>query len=364
MISEFWKYTVCLIVAILVAPLTTVDADQSDTRATLVYRGGPSYFWRVTKDPDDKRRLYKRNVDDNEVTLIYETDADYIVDIRVAPSDTIIAILIEEEGVTPPGAHGYSVPPRSSLMFIDLDGNEIGAFDEDVRKFSWSPDGEKVAYITGTYYEGGVGFKTTGVGILDLRDFSQTSITADFPHRTIDGVVGGGFEINWARHDGNVYIEDFGYLAGRYKYDANAGKSEPVEYKGISFSPDGKYYILTVNEGTDGAHVFETSSNEDLTGLVVARFGYRPGSLASFNWVFDRGHILHYRSNAFEFDNEEDRPKEIDSTPHNVLYDLERDEVLKEDLRPLSRWTAGPGKLVLEQDGEIIVLTYGDVYDE
>ncbi|MFQ6008665.1 MAG: hypothetical protein ACE5K8_06905 [Candidatus Zixiibacteriota bacterium] len=303
----------------------------------------------------DSYGIHKLDTSTDSEKIILNTEGMYGVYFSVSPSDTIIAMLITKRGITPPGAHDYSVPPKNSLVFIDRDGNEIMTLDEDVRKFSWSPDGEKIAYIKGTYYEGGVGFKTTGVGIFDLKDKSKTQIKKDFPHKTIRGFEGGGYEINWARHDSNVYIQDFGYLDGIYRYNTKIGKSEKVDYKGIDFSPDGKYY-----KEIEGIHIYLTATNEDITSQLIARFGPE-WSRVSLNWVFNKGHCLHViRKTAVqkaEFSWEY-------PVVHNVLYDVEEDRVVKEVTMPISRWVAGPDKLVFEEDGKFVVWTYEDVYGE
>ncbi len=317
----------------------------------------------------NNNRLYYIDVQTNEEKILYECEEDsWLHDLKVSPNGQLTGVMKTKRGITPSGAHDYSVLPKNSLVFIDVDGKEITTLDEDVRKFSWSPDGEKVAYIAGTYYEGGVGFKTTGVGIFDLKDRSKIQIKKDFTHKTIRGFEGGGIEINWAEHDSNVYIQDFGYLDGIYRYNTKIGKSEKVDYKGIDLSPDGKYYKeIVVGEGTAGIYVYQTATNEDITSQLIAKFGPE-WSRVSLSWVFDKGHCLHVVNHSLEpvvigkFSSGKD--KWGYPVKHNVLYDVKEDRVVKEVTLPVSRWTAGPGKLVFEQDGKFVVWTYEDVYGE
>jgi hypothetical protein len=322
----------------------------------------------------NNNRLYYIDVQTNEEKILYECEEDsWLHDFKVSPTGKLVGVMKTKRGITPPGEHDFSVPPKNSLVFIDPDHAEITILDEDVRKFSWSPDGEKIAYIAGTYYEGGVGFMTTGVGIFDLRDHSKTQIKKDFPHqmvKTASGELfeGGGIEINWPRHDSNVYIQDFGYLDGIYRYNTKTGKSEKVEYKGIDFSPDGKYYKeIVVGEGEAGINVYKTATNEDITSQLISRFGPE-WSLVSLSWVFDKGHCLHVVNHSLErvkigkFSSGKD--KWGNPVKHNVLYDVEEDRVVKEVTLPVSRWTASPDKLVFEEDGKFVVWTYEDVYKE
>ena len=355
------KRTFFFITAILLLAVCLV-LSSPEMKRTYVYFGGPDYFWKISKNIEDKKRLYRHDVSTNERKMIYETHKALITDIRVSSSDTIIALVVKEGGVTPPGEHDYSVLPKNSLVFIDVYGNEITTLDDDVRKLSWSPDGEKIAYIAGTYYEGGVGFKTTGVYIFDLRDKTKKQIKKDFPFEPLRGFEGGGYEINWARHDSNIYIRDFSYLGGIYRYDTTTGKSEKADYKGIDFSPDGMYY-----KAIEGTHVYLTATNEDITSQLIAKFGPE-WSRVALAWVFDKGHCLHVVNHILEpvvigkFSSGKDRwgyP-----VKHNVLYDVEEDRLVKEVTMPMSRWTASLGKLVFETDGQFVVWTYEDVYSE
>ncbi len=277
----------------------------------------------------DSYGIHRQDVSTGSEKIIFNTTGMYGVSFSLSPSDTAIAVLITKRGVVPPGAHDYSVLPKNSLVFIDPDGNEITRLDDDVRELSWSPDGEKIAYITGTYYEGGVGFKTTGVWIFDLGDGSKTPITIDFPHPELRGYEGGGFEINWARHDSIIYIRDFGYLAGIYRYDTRVGKSEKVDYKGIDFSPDGKYYSSYLAEL--GYHVYFTETNEPVTERVHARFKdlrFPP------SWAPGHDHCLQVAEVGFLVEpyTPGRRGREVLGIKQKkyTIYDIETDSIIKE----------------------------------
>jgi hypothetical protein len=233
-----------------------------------------------TKFQDDPRNIYIVNKITGDKRLIYQSPKAYVDRISVSPNRKFIA------GIEPQDS------TRNRLIIIDSEGNVKCSIDEDVRKYDWSPDGEKIAYITGTYYEGGVGFITTGVWIFDLRDHSKTQIKKDFPHDTLkmagrEPFEGGGFEINWAKHDSNIYIQDFGYVGGVYRYNTKIGKSEKVDYKGIDFSPDGKYYARSIPELD--YQVYLTETNQPVTDRLTARFKdlrFPP------TWVPDEKHYL------------------------------------------------------------------------
>ena len=280
----------------------------------------------------DSKGIHREDTTTNKKKIIFSSAGLYGVSYSLSPSDTVIAVLVTERGVVPPGAHDYSVLPKNSMVFIDLDGNEVARLDEDVRKFSWNPDGEKIAYITGTYYEGGVGFKTTGVGIFDLKDKTKIRIKKDFPHRTIEGFIGGGIEINWARHDSNIYIRDFDYLDGIYRYNITTGKSEKVAYHGINFSPDGKYYLAVPS--MDYPRLYLSASNQEITDRAKSKLGYVPGG-----WLPEQSH--HMLAVKVEYEPSfvdtisSDKPRVmVDDRKVKqktfFIYDVETDQIIKE----------------------------------
>jgi WD40 repeat protein len=282
----------------------------------------------------DSKGIHRLDTKSNERKIIFDTSGLYGVSFSLSPSDTVIAVLVTKEGVTPPGAHDYSILPKNSLIFINTEGKEIGKLDEDVREFTWSPDGEKIAYITGVYDEGDIGFRTTGVYIFDLKDGSKKKITKDFPHPTIKDFEGGGYDINWAVHDSNIYIQEFEQLGGNYMYNTKTGKTEKVPYKGIHFSPDGKYYLAL--SSMEYPRVYVSSTNEEITERVKSRLGDVP-----WNWIpGQKHHIL-----AVKVDYEPSpsdsirlgRPKAIVKKVERkikqktfFLYDVEKDQIIKE----------------------------------
>lgn len=299
--------------------------------------------------------IHRLDLKNNSKELFFNTLGMYGVSFTVSPTLGNMAILITQRGFTPPGEHDFSILPKNYLIFTDDSGNKISRLNKDIRKFSWSPDGRKIAFIAGPYRESDIGFRTTGVGIFNLNDTSRTQITKDFPHDTVRGYIGGGYEINWAKHDSNIYIREFDKLGGIYRYNTKLGKSEQVPYLGINFSPDGKYYI-------EGAQLYLTATNEEITQQLIERFGPEwPHSRVGLYWVFDKGHCLRVLRQTTEAVKVSEKRWENPSV-HHVLYDVENDEVVRKITLDISRWTAGPSKFVLEKEGKFEVWTFEDVY--
>lgn len=143
---------------------------------------------------------------------------------------------------------------NSRLIILGGDGNVISEPIDFVRDYVWSPDGRRLAYITGTYYEGGIGFLSTGTWILDLESrFSQK-------------IHEGGHALHWAEWNGGLYIFE---LSGRpakvLRHDGSWDRDvEPTDHQDIYFSPDGTHYYSL---GRDGgfARIFQTDGDHDVT---------------------------------------------------------------------------------------------------
>ena len=344
---------VCGCVCVIAAPLLLLAVSSENAQSPCLYL-------------IDSYGIHKRLAENDEARTVFNTAGLYMVKFTLSPSDTTIALLITESGYTPPEEHYSTELPKNHMVFTDTAGKEIARLDEDVRRYSWSPGGQKIAYITGTYYEGGVGFMVTGVGVFDLRSGAKTAINRTHPHPSLKDYEGGGYEIYWAPHDSSIYIEDFGYVGGSYRYDTKTGKTEQIPYLSVNLSPDGRYYIGPQGEGYDSLQLYRTATNDEVFERFWRRFG-RPEARHSINWVFDRGHVLHVttRQTVFAEGKEHTFANALGmEMTCNVLYDVEKDEIVKELDSPASLWTAGPGKLVLEKDGKFQVLTYEDVYEE
>jgi Tol biopolymer transport system component len=225
-------------------------------------------------------------IGEDEQVTIYTTKKDHINSylLRVSPDNKYISVVEMTRGYYPPGAIDYEILPKNNLVIIDTVGDVLHSIDDDVRALSWSPDGTKLAYITGTYYEGGVGFRTTGVYILNVESGEKFKIEMDFDYKEIDGYVGGGINLNWAKHDGKLYIQEFNYISKNYVYNPETGKTTEVPYKGIHFSPDGKYYLAIISAER---YLYETETNTEITQDVLPIIGTLP-----FSWLPEKKHHL------------------------------------------------------------------------
>lgn len=275
-----------------------------------------------------------------ETTTVYETTADFIYDsdAKLSPTHDYIAVIVTKQGVVQPRGHEYAVLPENNLIIVDVSGNIICSTGDNARVVSWSPDGTKLAYITGLFREEGIGFKPTGVYVIGIPDCTKVKVVRDYPRMSEDGYDGCGYDLNWALHDSVLYIQESSHWGGNYSYNPKTGKTQQVDYKGIYFSPDGRYYFSLDPEVLQ-VDLYVAATNEDITSRVRQRIKEIPAG-----WVPDRPH--HLLSTLIEYDKKPEdtagirRPRAFPVGKYPVklrtflLYDVEMDSIVKE-------WTEG-----------------------
>ena len=168
---------------------------------------------------------------------LYRTESGLIFDFKVSPTGSMIAVTAQllEYDVDPQVAtakvHNRMVFEKTTLHIIGVAGNEIDAID-DVRQFSWSPDGRQLAYVTGDYRGGYEDYGNSRTWIWDLTDQSKKEISRR------------GYYVNWAAFDSRIYLwEKIARVAGKvYAYEPVAESLAETPHKSIYFSPTGNYY--------------------------------------------------------------------------------------------------------------------------
>jgi len=148
------------------------------------------------------------------------------------------------------------------VKVIDLDGKEIRLFPRACG-FLWSPDGRYMLYVTGCYSDtmGLLDCDPDGVWLWD----TETNETKK--------IIGHGYRFDWARFDGNVYVEDSTEDRGsRFVrcYDPRTGEVRDTKFQSVGFSPDGRFSVESGGEG--GFNLYETSSGREITGTSDSPF--------------------------------------------------------------------------------------------
>jgi len=180
-----------------------------------------------------------------------------------SPTSDVVAAMGTDEAQA---AHLLVVSPSAGVLADIPDG----------RRFSWSPDGGKVAYITGPYREGGLEFSPSGLWIMDLETGSARRLDEH-----------GGADVHWARFDGMIYV--VGDSVERY--DPMTGSGTETSHRGIYFSPDGDHYFAPSYEGSTSG-IFRTRTDQ----LVLDLYPH-PAAVA---WSSDsrRALVKRYRASS------------------------------------------------------------------
>lgn len=251
------------------------------------------------KDMGDKRIIYKLSLDQNPPEEFYRSEFP-LKNTTISPDIKYLASMqlhVREKQIR----SDYSVPVNN-LIIIDVSGNLVKLIDDDVRKFVWSPDGKKIAYITGTYRES-KRFKSTGTFLWDIEKRNKTQLNE------------GSAYIAWNVHDNRIYtLWNRNRFKGVLNYDENGEDERETDFKGIFFSNSGKYYY---REGSEGGRnrLFGTSTNreisEQLNNTMMQYVNeYRAAFITSFSprirgWLDDEILIIQIGSMLYSYSVEE-----------------------------------------------------------
>jgi WD40 repeat protein len=155
----------------------------------------------------------------------------------------------------------------SRLFILTVDGTVVATIDS-VMSYSWSPNGFSVALITGYHVEDGEGFRPTGTKILDIESNRI---------RSLNFLT---YDLQWASFDRRIYFIE--HKSGRVQaIDPELPTPEETNYRGIYFSPDGRYYFRPNYEG-GGLGIYR-NDNTDLTDQFLRATGVVYADLAWTN---------------------------------------------------------------------------------
>ena len=225
-------------------------------------------------DQEDPGVLHLTDMASGRRRELYRTESGRIFDFKVSPTGSMIAVTAQllENGVDPQAAtakvHNRMMFEKTTLHIIGVAGNEIDAID-DVRQFSWSPDGRQLAYVTGDYRGGYEDYGNSRTWIWDLADKSKKEISRR------------GYYVNWVAFDSRIYLwEKTAGVAGKvYAYDPVAGALVETPHKSIYFSRTGDYYYHPGGGIGLRENVYVRSGDlslKDASRVLAAFCGMRP----------------------------------------------------------------------------------------
>jgi dipeptidyl aminopeptidase/acylaminoacyl peptidase len=173
-------------------------------------------------------QLYLLDLASGSESLLYTSPYPEIRTVKISADGSLFALLEVD----------HSKKHRVNyLKVLDRKGTLKYEAQPDVRKYNWDPGSNRLAYITGTFYEGGVSFIPTGFYLYDFLVDKETRITTDGFEP---------FELNWVRTatEDAIYVESLSRdLEKQFlRYNLLRETFEIIPFRSIGVSPDGKYY--------------------------------------------------------------------------------------------------------------------------
>ncbi len=238
----------------------------------------------IVKRHTDKRTLLRGDLVSGRTQVLYRSPLDVVSTVRVAPEGRFTAALeTEVDG-------DYRSPPRNQLVILDPTGQVVHRVDRDVQTYIFSPDGQRMAYVVGRWYEGGVGFLPTALYILDLSTWQERRLPE----------VTSPYELHW------LQTEDEDSLLSRtlgeqppgrvMRYDLRRRRASVEPAGAFHISPDGRYVLRRADEliaegrcRADQEVCIEVRERQSGRAMPLPEARETGDAV---DWVYGRGHLL------------------------------------------------------------------------
>jgi penicillin-insensitive murein DD-endopeptidase len=240
----------------------------------------------VQRSTDDRRTILRGDPATRRATALYRSSRDVVFELAVSADNRYTAALESTDGVVKEGE--YVVPPRNELVILDGNGQVVRRVEADVQHYRFSPDGRKVAYLTGTYFEGGVGFQPEGVFILDIVSGATERVDAEDV-----------YDLDWGPEEGSLMLRALAAAPERrvLRYDARSRRISAAPSGAFHLSPDGQFFLKQPDELIEEGSCQPGQKPGDCFQVFDRRTG-RPASLPSrdlgqpVSWAGGEGHLL------------------------------------------------------------------------
>lgn len=186
--------------------------------------------------------IYKIDMENANAQLFYQSNSNCFQSmLAISSTDNYISFL---QGCV----EGDSIYEENNLVIIEKESKRQIIVSDRVYSYCWHFDKDLIVYITGIDREGFPGFTSNGVWVFDIKTNKKHKIAEN------------GYDVFWSEHDGNIYVTNFFQV---FRYDVKKEAGEVVPYKGIYFSPDGKYYCEGNYEGNP-SYIYRTADNKPI----------------------------------------------------------------------------------------------------
>lgn len=215
--------------------------------------------------------LYLIDMQTNSENLFYTSSLQEIRSVKISSDEQYIAILeVDYSG-------DY---PVNTLKVLSISGNEVYIAPQDVQRYIWSPNSNRLAFITGPYYEGGKGFNPQGFYITEIPTAAQKKIETN-------GFA--PYDINWVSNDieESIYVASFSadqkkqYL----KYNLSRNRFETINFRSSDISPDSEFYAIHDYDSCQCVRIFSTKLNEEKSNLTLSSTDIPVG------WAYNASHL-------------------------------------------------------------------------
>lgn len=263
--------------------------------------------------------------------------------LSVSPNDTFFAFIERKRGEfysQEAARQGrYDVLPKLYLRIIDYKGELIQTI-EDAQRYVWSPDGNKVAFITYDLKDADYSFRCpTGVWICNIETGEKNKIAQKAQ------------KITWVQFNNCVYFYDWERVV--YKWDSKTDKIDTTDYKDTHFSPDGIYYYYLPHPEVGGSiELYEKNTNKNISYVLPQDLG------SLYGWVFNQGHFLLFiKKEVITRTEGTGVVKRIVSQEirnvQNFIFDVEKKKVIKQFDGQISSWIGNGNKIVVDRERKI-----------
>ncbi len=270
--------------------------------------GGVSYTTSRSdqeKTPSNKSTLYSQDLKTGVKTKVYEITGQYLGNPRVSPSGKVVAVQASQD-------ERFHI---AQLLVLTADGGKIASFAQG-REFSWSPDSRFLAYTTGDLKQTYT-LQSSGTWLYDQLLKTSTQIHDK------------GHFVAWSQNGHNLYIWDESDARPLVlRYDITTQKSVLTDYRGIYFSPTGRYYHgePSPKRGTT-PEIFDAQNNRPIlthrpriAALIV--------SARIVGWASE-GDVLILEVNRQDLASETHPHGRLDTVLYDVTHDIAR--VIEDD---------------------------------
>ncbi len=298
-------------------------------------------YSRVTsspREPGSNNIVYKIDLKDNSKAVFYDAGSATIDRLTLSPNKQYISVL-----------KGYSgwFGSVSELSIIDIkETREIDAFKDEIGKYKWNPNGDKIVYITGGDVEGR-GFRSKGVFVHEIGKKEKKKIANKAK------------DVEWLPND-NIYVIDHSMKQkkdddldkikyGTLVYSYKDGVIKDKGVKGVKFSLDGKYSILltpqygdiTADEKSIRINFYDMKLNGVISVDRLNNIFSEPSRIEwdSFTWV--KGNRIVFEKGI------------LNSLVRDILVcDIENNRVLKSLKGKMVGVNSDRSKIVLFKEGK------------